>query len=149
MHIWGFWFWFYFILHWRYKVLKHIFIKNRLKRTCHNKNDKYCEAQLVKSNKHSYLINPLNSLHNGNTQVKWQLRMYHYDYGIHMPNTLALCDIIWVLEKHKNCYFSCFLIGFGNGNITTTWQPIENKKSFSTRNADTRFWKNSDDITHQ
>ena len=27
-----------------------------------------------------------------------------------------------------------------------TWQPMKYKKSFSNRNGDTRFWKNSDDI---
>ena len=32
------------------------FYQKQTKRTLHNKNDKYCEAQLVKSNKHSYLI---------------------------------------------------------------------------------------------
>ena len=39
-----------------YEVLKHNFIKNRQKLTPNSKNDKYCEARLVNSNKDPYLI---------------------------------------------------------------------------------------------
>ena len=62
--------------------------------------------------------------------------MYHYDCSIHMPNTLAKCDIP-VLEKYKNCHCSCFLIGFWIWKQlrNTYWQPIEYKKSFSTGNG--------------
>ncbi len=66
-------------------------------------------------------------------------RLYHFDFSIHMPKTLALSDIRG-FEKNKNCHFSWFLILILEMAISpsvaqcTQWQPIKYKKSFSTRN---------------
>ncbi len=71
-----------------------------------------------------------------------------------MPKTLAICDIR-VIYSWKTQKLLFFLLSDWILEMETTpsvaqytWQPIKYKKSFSTRNGDTRFWrKNSDDMT--